>query len=310
MPGILARSVCLGASIAMALPVAAQIGTGNNPFKQPVTTTAEEATSYFGLPVQKLKSYVPGIRGIRADESQNELPMILTGVDRRISEAMPRLPDLISNEQVFHFQSAPGGPASVQPYSREFKYLIRCHHNADGSTNVEEARLNSKGDVIENEGGFEALRGTGVANEWLFFSKANQRQIRFRYLGEQEKDKHKTYVVVFAQDPKKVDDPAYFESDGKKAPFYYQGVLWVDQSTFDIVALHTDLLSPEPEVHLLQLTTDLKFRSVPIRGYDAVFWLPSEADISMDQGQGPSEESHHYSDYHLFHAEAKVITGP
>jgi hypothetical protein len=49
---------------------------------------------------------------------------------------------------------------------------------------------------------------------------------------------------------------------------------------------------------------------VPIRGYDAVFWLPSEVDISSDQGRGPSEESHRYSDYHLFHAETRILPEP
>jgi len=296
------------------LPLAAQ-GGRENPFEKPLAIGPQEATSYFDLPVDRLRAVVPGLRGVAGDANQSELPTILAGLSRRIAETLPKLPDLISREQVFHFQSGGdadprGGLAATQPYSREFKYLIRCRRRADGSTDIEEARVNSKGEVIEGETGFTALRGTGFANQWLFFSAANQPQFRFRYLGRQQKDGHKTYVVVFAQDPKKVDDPAYFEADGKKSPFYYQGVLWVDPSSFDIVALHTDLLAPLRQVHLLRLATDLKFHSVPIRGYNAVFWLPSEVDISSDEGQGPTEESHHYSDYHLFHAEARIVSTP
>jgi hypothetical protein len=84
-------------------------------------------------------------------------------------------------------------------------------------------------------------------------------------------------------------------------------VLWVDQSTYDIVVLHTDLLAPLLDLHLRQLTTELTFRSVPIKGFGASFWLPREVYISSDRGAGLAEESHRYSDYHLFHAQARVI---
>ena len=66
-------------------------------------------------------------------------------------------------------------------------------------------------------------------------------------------------------------------------------------------------MAPLPQVHLKQLATELTFRSVPIHGYDAVFWLPSEVDISSDQGNGPSEENHRYSDYHLYHSTARIL---
>jgi hypothetical protein len=154
------------------------------------------------------------------------------------------------------------------------------------------------------------LRGYGFGNQWLFFTAANQPEFHFRYLGEQEKNGRKTFVVAFAQEPKKVIAPAFFEVNNKKVPFYYQGILWVDRSSFDIIELRTDLLAPLPQVLLKQLTTQLTFRSVPIHGFDAVFWLPSEVDISSDQGRGPSEESHRYSDYHLFHAQARIVDNP
>jgi hypothetical protein len=304
------------AAFATAEMAFAQTGPGNNPFKQPITTAGQEASSYFELPIQRLKSAVPALRGIRYEAGQEQLQPVLDGVAAKIASVLPQLPDLISREEVVHFQSdssertAGGGLAALEPTSRQYKYLIRCLHNTDGSVTIEESRVNAKGELVQGESGYAALRGTGFANQWLFFSKANQPQFHFRYLGQQEKSGRKTYVVAFAQDPRKIDDPAYFESDGKKAPFYYQGVFWADQSTFDLVALRTDLLAPAPQVGLRQLTTELTFRSVPIHGYDAVFWLPSEVDISTDQGGGPAEESHRYSDYHLFHADARIVATP
>jgi hypothetical protein len=273
----------------------------------------QEATTYFNYPIQKLKVVVPGLNGIKYDDSQKELPVILGSVAKKIADVLPRLPDLISREDVFHFQSTPdpntpGGLPAAQPWGRQYKYLLQCRRARDGSTFIAESRVDAAGKPVEaTAGGFTAPRGYGFGYLWLFFSAASQPEFHFRYLGEQMKGGRKTFVVAFAQEPSKVTHPAAFQVEGKAVPFYYQGVLWVDQSSFDIVALRTDLLAPLPQVHLKQLATELTFRSVPIHGYDAVFWLPSEVDISSDQGNGPSEENHRYSDYHLYHSTARIL---
>jgi hypothetical protein len=268
-----------------------------------------DRTTYLEFPIDRLKSAVPALNGIKFIADQDQLPVILAGVAKNIAEVLPRLPDLISREDVYNFQGAwdpssqAGRLAAGEPSSREFKYLIHCQHNADGSTTIAESRTDGKGRLVEAGG----VRGYGFANQWLFFSADNQPEFRFRYLGEQEKSGRKTFAIAFVQIPRKVGAPAQFMADGKKAPLYYQGILWVDQSSFDIVSLRTDLLAPPPKTPLRQLTTELTFHSVPIRGYDAVFWLPSEVDISSDLGAGPTEETHRYSDYHLFRAQARIV---
>ena len=276
---------------------------------------AQEAETYLKFPIQRLKAVVPGLGGIKYDDSQEQLPLILNRVAKQIANVLPRLPDLISREDVYHFQSmadadAVGSLAATQPWGRQFKYLLQCKRNPDGSTSIAESRIDGAGKLVNEYGGFTSVRGYGFSNMWLFFTAAVQPEFHFRYLGMQEKSGRKTYVVAFAQEPKKVFAPAFFEVNNKKVPFYYQGILWVDQSTFNIVDLRTDLLAPLPQLSLKQLTTELTFRSVVIHGYDAVFWLPSEVDISSDQGQGPSQETHRYSDYHLFHAQARIVDNP
>lgn len=315
-PAKVLAAMAIGAmSAGLAHPVAAQMAPINSPFNRPLTTASGETTAYFEFPIQKLKGAVPELKGIKYDPSQEQLPSILEHVAKTIADVLPRLPDLVSREEVLHFQGprdpqAAGGLAASQPWSRQFKFLLQCQRNADGSTTIAESRIDAKGQPVKGAGAFTELRGYGFAYQWLFFSAANQPEFRFRYLGQQERGGRKTFALVFAQEPGKVAAPAYFESGGKQAPFYFQGVLWVDQSSYDIVALRTDLLEPLPDLHLRQLTTELAFHSVPIHGYNAVFWLPSEIDISSDQGSGPTEESHSYSDYHLFHAEAKIVSTP
>jgi hypothetical protein len=83
--------------------------------------------------------------------------------------------------------------------------------------------------------------------------------------------------------------------------------VWIDQSSFNVVRLQTDLLAPVPSVNLLQMTTDLRFRSVRIKGYDADFWLPSQVLIRTEQGESVLNELHQYSRYKFFHAEIRLL---
>lgn len=262
--GLLSAVAIAALSAASARQIASQVGQTNNPFKQPLSTASGETQIYFEFPIQKLKGAVPALRGIRYEDDQAQLPAILSGVAKKIGDVLPRLPNLVSKESVYGFQAPrdsamASGPYSSEPWSREFKYLILSHHNADGSTTLAEERTDSKGRPVDAQGQASAPRGYGFANQWLFFSAANQPEFRFRYLGEQEKGGRKTFVVAFAQDPRKVTQPAYFQVGGKTAPFYFQGVLWIDQTSYDIVQIRTDLLAALPDLHLRQLTTDSSF---------------------------------------------------
>ena len=271
---------------------------------RPGQTISQGTTgTYFDLPEPRLKKVVSELKGLQFEASQDQLPAILASVAKTIADLLPRLPDLVSREEIYHSQDA----HNPQPWSREFKYLVLCHHNPNGSTNIEESRLDSKGHPIDLSGPMTTQHGFGFAYQWLLFSAANQREFHFRYLGQQDKEGRKTFVVAFAQDPSKVTAPASFQLEQTTAPFYYQGVLWIDQATSDIVLMRTDLLSPIASLQLSQFTSRVHFASVAIHGYDAVFWLPHEIDISFDQGRGDTEETHRYTDYHLFHAEARVL---
>ncbi len=293
----------------------AQVQLGNNPYS-PYTPTlpnaSPDATNYLDFPLSRLKQVVPPLKGLDYESSQDQLPTILAGIARTIANVLPKLPDLISREDIYHFQSAGdplsgGGQINAQRWTREFRYLILCHHTSNDSVWIEESRVDRKGRPIDLSGPISTPRGFGFAYQWLLFSAANQPEFRFRYLGQQQKDGKKTFVVAFAQIPTKVSTPGNFQSNDKAIPFFYQGVLWIDQSTYEIVLLRTDLLAPIPRIQLYKLTTEVHFSSVQIQDFNAIFWLPREVDIATEQGAATIEENHRYSDYHLFHASAKIV---
>jgi hypothetical protein len=124
------------------------------PYSPTLRPTSGQTTTYFAFPFQKLKEAVPALKGLKYDESQERLPSILAGVAQTIANVLPKLPNLVSREEISGFQvprdpSAAGGPPNAQPWSREFRYLILCHHNSDGSTTIEESRTDAKGNPAD-----------------------------------------------------------------------------------------------------------------------------------------------------------------
>jgi len=285
-----------------------------------------DAKLYLEAPVEKLKKAIPDLNGLRPASSQNQLSSILDDMAQTIAGVVPRLPDLVSHEEVYRAQTTYGPTAPRRMLSvstaggsiastltsqgargEEFRYLIQCHRTENGIVTLEESRTDFKGKPVNTMKNGTAQLGSGFAYQWLLFAAANQTEFEFRYLGEEDIDNRKTFVLAFAQVPEHVKTPAVFQSNGKQAPYFYQGILWVDQATSNIVLLRSDLLAPLKSLRLQQLTTELHFRSISIRDIGASFWLPSDVSIQIDQDNSVIDEEHQYTDYHLYHSTARII---
>jgi VWFA-related protein len=291
-----------------------------------VQPASADTPTYLDYPLRKLSAMVPSLFGLKPDNSQDQLPWILSKVGEATVHSLAIAPNLISLEDVYSFlRSRDAGPANFvlgmeempslldveeqlrQSRSVEFNYLLLFDHHADGATGIRELRTDFKNRQVGSSVDGVAPRGFGFAYQWLLLSPENQSELRFRYLGKQRMDDHQTFVVSFVQIPNQVKLPGKYKWAGKEVPFFFQGIAWIDQSTFDVVRLRTDLLSPLPSVNLQQMTTELRFRSVRIHGFGTVLWLPSEVLIGTVRSDSIFEELHQYSGYRFFHAESKLL---
>ncbi len=296
------------------------------PSQSVVEPALTNAPSYIDYPLRKLSAVVPTLDGMKADSNQDQLAGILSKVGEATVRSLSTVPNLSSREDVYSMVLArdPGLTNSVvgmeempalldletqllQSRSIEFNYLLLFDHHADGATSIKELRTDFKNRQVNSPVNGVAPHGFGFAYQWLLLTPANQSELRFRYLGQQRMDDHKTFVLGFVQVPDQVKVPGKFSWAGKEAPFFFQGIVWIDQSTFDVVRLRTDLLSPIPSVSLRQMTTELHFRSVRIHGFGADLWLPFEVLIRTAQTDSIVEELHQYSAYRFFHAESRLL---
>ncbi len=286
----------------------------------PVPTNVE--TSYLDYPLRKLRAAVPALGDLKPDDSQQELPRILSRVGEVTQTSLDAVPNLTSQEDVYSFvaprDSAPvnsvlglrESPALLnleaqlrETRSIEFNYLLLFDHHADGATTIRELRTDLKNRPVSQV----ALHGFGFAYQWLLLTSANQSELRFRYFGKETMNGHQTYVLGFVQVPSQVKVPAKYQWANQEAPFFFQGIAWIDQSSFQVVRLRTDLLSPVPSLNLEFVTTELHFGAVHIHGLNSELWLPSEVLIRTVRSDTIFQELHDYARYRFFHAESKLV---
>lgn|SRR5208282_3068172 len=147
----------------------------------------------------------------------------------------------------------------------------------------------------------------GYALSCISFSTVAQSQSRFRYLGEEQIGSRDTYVLGFAQKPGEVTFTTVMRgTGGTEANLLTQGILWVDKNNFQIIRMRSDLLAPQNEIRLDQLTTELAFSEMHLQDVSNPLWLPSDVDVSMSINKQKFHNMHHYTNYRRYRVSVKI----
>jgi len=270
------------------------------------------AKPYLDYALPELEAAVPELKSLNPATSQEELTSILDHVGETCADLLQRTPNVISDEEVITEERTPLviSPGNVRPQTtpakrerQRFEYLILSRQTPSGGM-LEEHRTDKDGRSVTAEDVFSH----GFAAEWVILSTGNRSESRFRYLGQQEVDKHKTFVLAFAQIPGLVKYPTQFLSQpGTWVSVLLQGVVWIDSSDFRIVRMREDLLAPRPDIYLEELTTKIRFDEVHIPGAEVSLWLPQDATIEWEFKGTVLQQRHLYADYRLFAVKTKIL---
>jgi hypothetical protein len=305
------------------------------------------AKPYLDAPLSELKRAVPALGGLKADPSQENLQSILDRTGEMVQAQVPKLPDLTAREEIRQAQfkvpregeqDDPGGSISmgggrnrglgrtqnfpapvtnekdleeklhsslvVGPWWKDFDYIILSRQSPEGDPVLEESRtdLNARPEKAE-----KTLHAIGFAHLSLLFLPGRMLESTYRLLGQQKMYGHEAYVVAFAELPERVTFAGEIASGGITYPLLYQGIAWIDEVTFRIVRLRTDLLAPLPDIQVQWLSSDLQFSEVRIADLALPLWLPHQVELTWRQGDDLVGEMHLYTKYRLFHATARML---
>jgi hypothetical protein len=140
----------------------------------------------------------------------------------------------------------------------------------------------------------------GFASATLHFHPKHQFGCRFRYLGRQRSEPY-AQVIAFAQNPGISDIVCTFTTHLSRAParLMYQGFVWVDPRSHQIVRLWENLLAPRTDVFLASASTDVRFGEVSFQSVSQEFWLPREVVVTLLFYGQQYRNRHRYSDYQV-----------
>jgi hypothetical protein len=302
-----------------------------NPPTQPSQNSPEP---YVDAPLAQLLQSIPELKTLQPVQDQTQLATILEHTAKNVDAQFTNFSDLVGKETVSEIRANPTTDPWGQPlthanqpnlFQNDYSYYIvsegtlvqtrireyrRDRFGSDGSKPITSPVLTTVPAMT--------FLSANFTSSLLYLSADQQPSERFRYLGEQYVGVRTTYVVAFAQVPGAATVTIPLRTtDGQKTNWLVQGIAWIDRSTFRILQLRTDLLTPlslSPICGQQQLQTLTQFAAVQPKGMSQAICLPTEADVreTLDDCKNPvqiARNVHHFSDYHLYDPnEANVAT--
>jgi hypothetical protein len=274
------------------------------------------AHPYLEEPLKNLVKRIPELKGLRQEEDQQSLPIILEKTGKRVDEFFQNVIDLLAHEEIAQ-ERLDGIEAIEASELVRDSYLILRHREERGA-NIDEYRMDKKGNRIDNVGldkGFFVTSGFALSSN--YFSTAFQTELMFRYLGSQRIGQLDTYVLAFAQKPGKATLFVTMTArGGARVQMLMQGILWMDKRNFQIIRTRLDLLAPRLEIGLERLTTVVTLSRVQLLDVATPLWLPKEVKVDLklrelDPDHGKFYEvgyrnEHRYTGYRHYGVSVKI----
>ncbi len=244
-----------------------------------------------------LETYPDELRDLEFTEDQQELESLLQKVGENVERYFRDLPNTISKEQIRRERLKMDGTVE-ESVTQNYNYTACMGKSGDW----EEGRTDSGGRDIPHAGmsGLSFLT-TGFASASLYFHPRHQFGCRFRYLGRQRSEPY-GHVIAFAQKPGNSDIAASFSSVLRPIPIHlmYQGFVWVDPRSYQIVRLREGLLAPRNDAYLATANSDIWYSEVLFQAVARPFWLPREVVVILQFSGQKYRNRHRYSDYQVF----------
>jgi hypothetical protein len=263
------------------------------------------AHPYLDLSLAQLVELIPELKTLQPAPDQSELPVILQKMGRKVDDFIRDIGDLTAHEDVTQQKlNAKGGIQAKEAV--QDNYLILHHGDRWGAS--AEYRMDERGNRL---GPIGLAKGyvvtTGFALSCISFSTSAQSQSRFRYLGEQMVGSRDAYVLGYAQKPGEATFLVTMMGTGEAiVDTLTQGILWVDKKDFQIIRMRSDLLEPNRQIQLDQLTTDETFGEVQLQDVANPVWLPSDVNVYMEINKRKFRNEHHYTNYRRYRVTVKI----
>jgi hypothetical protein len=281
--------------------------------------TLMQTAPYLEMPPEQLVKRIPELKALQPakdHKDQQMLPAILSKSGARVSDFLHQLVDLTAHEEITQKILDKSG-RTKSSRQRQYSYLILLHQS-DLSPTPEEYRTDAKGNRVAPGGLGQGYTVTsGFAFTCLHFLPGNQSSSTFRYLGTEAVGARNYYVVAFAEWPQG-KTTTFVDLGGLEIPTVVQGIAWIDQESFQIIRMRTDLVESLPLSQMLpdsrgrrgldQQTTEVTYAETRLLGVANPLWLPSEVTVQVVFNGDGFHNEHRYTNYERFRVSSKIVT--
>lgn len=313
------RSGCRVAALEVVAAMALGLGSGaaRPAMLRGQSTEGDSKADAAELSRARLIRKIPELKKVEppasATESAELLPVILTRTGSNVEGFFRDFPNTTSREQIRtqrldgnSYQDELGvGRSSSYTLDQDFNYVALARPSGR-PLGLDEYRTDSKGALVQPAGG---LVTKGFASLSIHFHPAFRDDSVFEYLGTENLNKRRTYVVAFAQRPGVARVVGLIDLPGRSIPTLLEGVAWIDRESYQIVRLRTGLLTQATESGLKEETTEVRYDPVRFKGAASALWLPEEVTVTVDWKGEDFRNRHRYSDFKRFSVETEQTPG-
>jgi hypothetical protein len=253
----------------------------------------------------------PSLYKLRPATGEDALPLVLKRVGERAAAMIAEFRNVACDERVYSEWNV-GSPIATwremgpNEVAHHFLYVIISRPAGDPRM-FTEYRTDPKGNPVDLARLSDLpLMTTNFAASWAYFNSSNQKESRFRYLGEEALRKQTCFVVGFAQKPDVARNFTTFEFGKQSAVILVEGLAWIDKGSFQLVRLETWLLAPRDDIGLKSQETIVGYAAVQPSGLKNKLWLPSEVTVLVHYNNVFVRNTHRYSRFKLF--QVHVVT--
>ena len=269
------------------------------PATQAPSTTDSSSQSFVDLSIAELVRKLPALKNLKRASSQELLATILQKVGANVALFFNSFPNVTSRERVSQ-QRLTRVRSEHDEVLHEFHYLALANPDSK-NISFQEYRTDSKGHIVQTSGTDSGYLITkGFVSIPLYFHPLSQRESRFRYLGQEDVDKHLTYVVAFAQLPSAGEAVRLVVNRRAPVLLRCQGLAWIDPANFQIVRMQTDLMAPVPAINLESQTTRIKLGEFHFKSLTLGLWLPRKVEVETRFAGVTLWNTHSYSEFKQF----------
>jgi len=224
---------------------------------------------------------------------------VVNAAGLRVKELADDVARIAAIESLLHEKlDATGSPMTKE--TRKFNYVVSIAESPPGFLEVSEYR-NERSGMADLP---DRIASNGFISLALVFHPSMRGNFQLVCEGLGDWHGQATWLVRFQQ---RSDRPNHFHSyimNGTTYPVPLKGRAWIKADKFQIVHMESELMKPEPAVHLLSEHQIVDYGPVPFEKKNEELWLPHSVDLYFNLHNRRYFRRHSFDHFMLFSVDA------